>query len=94
MVRQVTDCVGNIIFKKDEQEANIAYERLLDMNHTIAKDGVLYIQTDGAAINTRIEDDDGSTWRENKLGMVFSSNNIRKSVNKKGESTSKILKKE
>jgi len=93
-VRQVTDYVGNIIFKKDEKEGNIAYERLLGMNYTNAKDGVFYIQADGAAINTRIEDDDGSTWRENKLGMVFSSDNIRKSVNKKGESTSKILKKE
>ena len=94
MVRQVTDYVGNIIFKKDEIEATLAYERLLDMRLTNTKDGVFYIQTDGAAINTRVEDDDGSTWRENKLGMVFSSDNVRKSVNKKGESTSKILKKE
>jgi hypothetical protein len=94
MVRQVTDCVGNIIFKKDEKEANISYERLYDMEYPKTQDGVFYIQTDGASINTRIEDDDGSTWRENKLGMVFSSENIRKSKNKKGESTSKILKKE
>ena len=94
MVRLVTDCVGHIIYKKDEKDANFAYERLLDMKHTNAKKGVFYIQTDGAAINTRVEDDDGSTWRENKLGMVFSSDNIRKGVNKKGESTSKILKKE
>ena len=94
MVRQVTDYVGSIIFKKDEREANIAYEGLLGMKYTNARDGIFYIQTDGAAINTRIKDNDGSTWRENKLGMVFSSGNIRKSANKKGESTSKILKKE
>ena len=94
MVRQVTDYVGNIIFKKDEREAGAAYDNLLDMKHANTKDGVFYIQTDGAAINTRVEDEDGSTWRENKLGMVFSSDNIRKSINKKGESTSKILKKE
>jgi hypothetical protein len=94
MVRQVTDYVGNIIFKKDERESKSAYEKLLEMKHTNTKEGIFYIQTDGAAINTRIEDEDGSTCRENKLGMVFSSDNIRKSVNKKGESTSKILKKE
>ena len=94
MVRQVTDYAGNIIFKKDEREANIAYERLLDMKYTNAQDGIFYIQTDGAAINTRIEDDNGSTWRENKLGMAFSSGNIRKRINKKGEPASKILKKE
>jgi hypothetical protein len=93
-VRQVTDFVGHLVFKKDEREANIAYERLIDIKHTNTKEGVFYIQTDGASINTRIEDDDGSTWRENKLGIVFSSDNVRKSVNKKGESTSKILKKE
>ena len=94
MVRTVTDFVGQIVFEKDTHEANNAYEQLLYMRHTNTKDGVFYIQTDGSAINTRIEDDGGSTWRENKLGMVFSSDHIRKSVNKKGESTSKILKKE
>ena len=28
--------------------------------------GILYIEADGAAVNTRIEDKDGSTWKENK----------------------------
>lgn len=49
---------------------------------------------DGAALNTRKKNEDGSTWRENKLGMVFSSNNIYTWKNKKGEKTSRIVKKE
>jgi len=59
MVRQVTDCVGNIVFKNDENAAKMAYEKLLEMKYTNEKEGVFYIQTDGAAINTRIEDDNG-----------------------------------
>lgn len=94
MVRIVTDYIGNIIFEHDVNEANGAYDNLLGMSYTKNKKGVLYIQADGAALNTRIKNAEGSTWRENKLGIVFSSDNIRKSVNKKGESTSKILKKE
>ncbi|GHV86831.1 hypothetical protein AGMMS50255_1270 [Spirochaetia bacterium] len=40
---------------------------------------------DGAVINTRKTDENGSTWRENKLGLVFNSNDLRKRT---GKSTS------
>jgi len=46
------------------------------MNGSNNKSGVLYLEVDGAALNTRTKDADGSTWRENKLGIVFSSDNI------------------
>ena len=29
-------------------------------------EGALYIMTDGAAVNTRVEDENGSTWRKTK----------------------------
>jgi hypothetical protein len=64
------------------------------MKYVNDKCGVLYIQADGAALNTRTKDKEGSTWRENKLGMVFSSDQIKRRVNKKGETVSKIEKKE
>jgi hypothetical protein len=32
---------------------------------------------DGAAINTRKKDENGSGWRENKLGLVFGSGDLR-----------------
>jgi hypothetical protein len=32
---------------------------------------------DSSAINTRLADAQGSTWRENKLGLVFSSTDLR-----------------
>jgi hypothetical protein len=46
--------------------------------------------TDGAAVNTRIEDDDGSTWRENKLVLVFSDKDLIEPSNRNNI----ILKKE
>jgi len=93
-VRAVTDYVGKIVFEEDTRKAKEAYEKLVQMRYTKTKDGVLYIQADGAALNTRTKNNEGSTWRENKLGMVFSSDNIRKTVNKKGKIVDKIEKKE
>jgi hypothetical protein len=49
------------------------------------RDGILYIQTGGAALNTRLKDDAGSTWRENKLGEVFSSKDIYLPIHLKRE---------
>ncbi len=44
--------------------------------------GILYTEADGAAVNTRIEDKDGSTWKENKLGIFFRDQDIYKRKNK------------
>jgi hypothetical protein len=53
--------------------------------------GILYIMVDGATINTRLKDEEGSTWRENKLGLFFSSTDLR---TRKDGVTHDILKKE
>jgi len=45
-------------------------------------------------LNTRTKDDAGSTWRENKLGEIFSSDNIYYWTDKKGKRQHKIQKKE
>jgi hypothetical protein len=37
-----------------------------------------YIMVDGVAVNTRLEDKQGSGWRENRLGLVFNSGDLRK----------------
>jgi len=58
------------------------------------KKGVLYIETDGATLNTRQKDEAGSTWRENKLGLVFSSDNIYFWTDKHGDRQHKINKRE
>ena len=95
-IRNVTNYVGRLVFKEDCHKADMAILRLDrgGLDFTNDKKGVLYIQTDGAALNTRTKDETGSTWRENKLGEVFSSDNIYFWTDNKGERQHKIKKKE
>ena len=95
-IRQVTNFVGEMIFQNDCTKADEAYLALscgkLKFDQT--KSGVVYIQTDGAALNTRLKDESGSSWRENKLGEVFTSKDLRYWTNRKGERQHQILRKE
>jgi hypothetical protein len=86
-VRMVSDYVGKVTFEHDCVKANEAYAMLNEgkLSYTKNRKGVLYILTDGAAVNTRLQDDAGSTWRENKLGEVFSSRDIYSWTDKKGQ---------
>ena len=95
-IRLVTDYIGKLIFAEDCHKAEIAFTKLdkSELTFTNDKPGVLYIQTDGAALNTRTKDENGSTWRENKLGEVFSSDNIYYWTDKNGKRQHKIQKKE
>ena len=95
-IRLVTNYVGNYVFKNDckkAEEIYIDYSKC-KLDFPLNLDGVLYIQTDGAALNTRTKNAEGSTWRENKLGEVFSSNNIRFWTDKHGNRQHRILKRE
>ena len=95
-VRLVANFVGGTVFRNDCEEAEKAFAALVAGKLRFPQDmrGVLYIQTDGAALNTRLKDEDGSTWRENKLGEVFSSNDIHYWTDKKGERQHQLLRKE
>jgi hypothetical protein len=96
-VRLVANCVGSKVFGKDCELAGAAYEKFASGKLSFPerkKPGVLYIETDGAALNTREKDSDGSSWRENKLGIVFSSDNIHFWADKKGGRQHRIEKRE
>jgi len=97
-VRLVADHVGSVVFEEDMRMAGRLRNQFacgrVDFGGGKAKDGVLYIQTDGASLNTRSKDDSGSTWRENKLGLVFSSDNIRHWTDAKGKGQHRIYKRE
>lgn len=95
-IRAVTDFVGNVVFERDCKKADESITMLNSNRLSFPKDrdGILYIQTDGAALNTRSQDENGSTWRENKLGEVFSSKNIRYWTDHKGKRQHQILEKE
>lgn len=77
-IRQVTGFIGRLVFEEDCRLAENAWAALESANIDCPHDrkGVLYLEADGAALNTRAKGADGSTWRENKLGVAFSSDNI------------------
>jgi len=95
-IRAVTNFVGNMVFENDCKRAEDAFSLLNSgkLKHTNCTKGVVYIQTDGAALNTRNKDENGSSWRENKLGEVFNSKNIRYWTDNKGNRQHQILRKE
>ena len=96
-IRQVTNYIGNIVFQEDCKMAAAAYDSLGSGKLCFPKQkkkGVLYIEADGASLNTRSKDTDGSTWRENKLGIVFSSDNIYSWKDRHGETQRQINKRE
>ena len=73
----ITKFIGKIVFDYNYNKAlKIWNNRALIDTHCVKKKGTLYIQADGAAVNTRIEDENGSTWKENKLGILFSENDL------------------
>lgn len=62
--------------------------------HSPSREGTLYILADGAMVNTRKKNADGSTWRENKLGLVFSTDHIHFWKTAKGEIRHRIEQRE
>ena len=95
-IRNVVNFIGESVFQENCRIAERDMElfencRIPDLPKC---PGVLYLQTDGASFNTRTKDNNNSTWRENKLGLAFSSDNIYFWTNHKGEQQHKILKRE
>lgn len=95
-IRLVVNYIGKAVFEADCQAANESIKQLESgcLPHSANKNGILYLETDGAALNTRFKDENGSTWRENKLGLAFSSDNIHTWKDKKGKSCHQIRKRE
>jgi hypothetical protein len=91
LIREVTDYVGTQVVEEDTRRANPIEENMDKVPLKWSKPGILYIMVDGSAINTRKKDENGSSWRENKLGMVFASTDLR---TRKDGITHDILKKE
>ena len=59
-IRLVTNHIGKIVFEEDCRKANLQYEILEGGKAAFAHDreGVLYIEADGAALNTRHKNDE------------------------------------
>ena len=79
--RTVTEEIGRQMFEADKRKATFLVENMHKIETIPEEDkakGILYIMTDGAAVNTRIEDENGSTWRENKTVVAFTNRDMIK----------------
>ena len=93
-IRVVTNYLGRIVYEHDCLQREEALEHLKKgvSKHGV-KSGELYVEMDGAMFNTRYQEN-GSTWKENKLGLVFSSRNVTHFKTAKGKEYHKILSRE
>ena len=77
-VRKTAEYVGEKVHRADVLRASDAYENISEIEYSPINKGTLYIMTDGAMLNTRAESEDGSTWRENKLCLIFTDRDLLK----------------
>jgi hypothetical protein len=80
LIRQITEETGKKVDKQQRESAEAAYakpeEAVLAVLPNDQKSGRLYIMTDGSQVNTRIKSEDDSTWKEMKLGLVYSDDHV------------------
>ena len=81
-IQKIAEYAGRKVHENQMTAAENAYARpevaapqVLEKDK---EDCIPYMMVDGSAVNTRIQDKDGSTWKEMKLGMVFTDKDIRK----------------
>lgn len=96
-IRKAAGFIGKAVFEEDCKKAEEVWAEFCKRPLLLPskkKKGVLYIEIDGSAVNTRVQDENGSTWRENKLAIFFSTDHVHQWKNKKGEVCRRIEKKE
>lgn len=95
-VRFVTDYVGSVVYEDDKARANAAREahavRIDKRKKHRRSNDVLYLEMDGAMVNTRVQTED-SSWKECKIGLAFHSSDIRAYRTDCGEIRRQILQK-
>ena len=93
-LKKIVDYVGSRVHNKQMKKAEESYNKpeiaMSVIPEREKRDLTLYITTDGSAVNTRIQDEDGSTWKEMKLGMTF----LDEDIKKKKDGTFRIKNKE
>jgi len=72
-IRELAETAGTQVFVHDTERAEHTMENIQNIGEDERKKGTVYVMMDGAAVNTRVEDENGSTWRENKTVIAFSS---------------------
>ncbi|MDR1111570.1 MAG: hypothetical protein LBP92_12995 [Deltaproteobacteria bacterium] len=96
-MRKVTNTIGKMVFENDIEISESAWEKFesgkLDFPKTKINN-TLYLEIDGAMVPTRLDGKNGSIYKENKLCMSFSSDNIFWWTDKHGDRQHRIDKRE
>lgn len=82
LTREITEETGKKVDEEQREAAGKAYAKPEEsapasLPHD-RKKGTLYVMTDGSQVNTRETDKNGSTWKEMKLGEVYSDDHVVK----------------
>jgi hypothetical protein len=78
LIREVTEWAGEKVYYEDWKRSRDIEENMKKIPDEGEKEGILYGFADGSMINTRIRNKDGSTWKEDKLGEMYGSEDIKK----------------
>lgn len=70
-IKEVSDYAGKKTYEAEKREAEEIGKKSVKAVDKGEKEGILYVMADGALLNTRRKNEEGSGWRESKLGEVF-----------------------
>ena len=93
-IRDVTNFIGQLVYKYDCRFANRLQEVSKNEFDLAEKSAYLLIEVDGSFIHVRSSDGKSARWCEVKTGLVASSKNFKKVLNKDGEYEIRLGKRE
>ena len=95
-IRNVVNFIGKLVYEEGLKINKILLKEKYDLlnNNYSKSDEIFYIETDGNFVHLLNKGTTGSTWHENKIGLVFSTDNIETRSNQQGEIYRIINKKE
>lgn len=80
LIREVTEETGQKVHEQQMELSEQAVARPEEAVHSALpheqKTGTLYVMADGSQVNTREQGRDGSSWKEMKLGLVYSDDHV------------------
>ncbi|MDR2140553.1 MAG: hypothetical protein LBR11_01950 [Deltaproteobacteria bacterium] len=96
-MRKITNTIGKIVFDNDVKKSAEIWQKLSSRTLVLPesiKNNIFYLEIDGAMIPIREKDKTGSSYRENKLAEVFSTDNFTYWTDKHGKNQHNIDKRE
>jgi hypothetical protein len=77
LIEEVTYYVGKRVYEGDSRRVRPIERNMDRIPDKPEKGGIQYIMVEGSTVNTLQKDEKGSTWKGNRLGMVFTSEDPR-----------------